>query len=117
MTLWIMPGRKSSAKAATASPSGWEDTTAAADNLAARIRNTTFVPAGGADFVTLPMDAVIGVINFALLPNEPAPADEAEAARPARYRKYQLADLMDGFEPKNRHSETDWGKPAGNEVW
>jgi antitoxin MazE len=28
-----------------------------------------------------------------------------------------LEDLVAGITPKNRHSETDWGKPRGNEVW
>ena len=29
----------------------------------------------------------------------------------------RLPDLVAGIRPKNRHSETDWGKPKGNEVW
>ena len=28
-----------------------------------------------------------------------------------------LEDLVTGITSKNRHSETDWGKPRGNEVW
>ncbi|HEY6945242.1 MAG TPA: AbrB/MazE/SpoVT family DNA-binding domain-containing protein [Candidatus Acidoferrum sp.] len=28
-----------------------------------------------------------------------------------------LQQLVDGITPENRHSETDWGKPVGNEVW
>jgi antitoxin component of MazEF toxin-antitoxin module len=28
-----------------------------------------------------------------------------------------LEDLVERITPKNRHSETDWGKPAGNEAW
>lgn len=28
-----------------------------------------------------------------------------------------LDDLVAGITPKNRHHETDWGKPRGNEVW
>jgi antitoxin MazE len=28
-----------------------------------------------------------------------------------------LEDLVAGITPKNRHGETDWGKPRGNEVW
>ena len=36
--------------------------------------------------------------------------------RPAR-RTYQLADLVSQITPKNRHGETDWGRPAGEESW
>ena len=36
--------------------------------------------------------------------------------RPAR-RRYELADLVAGITPKNRHQETDWGKPQGKESW
>jgi antitoxin MazE len=28
-----------------------------------------------------------------------------------------LEDLVAGITPKNRHAETDWRKPRGNEVW
>ncbi len=28
-----------------------------------------------------------------------------------------LDDLIAGITPANRHDETDWGKPVGNEVW
>lgn len=28
-----------------------------------------------------------------------------------------LEDLVAGITPQNRHGETDWGKPRGNEVW
>ena len=28
-----------------------------------------------------------------------------------------LEDLVAGITSKNRHHETDWGKPKGNEVW
>ncbi len=36
--------------------------------------------------------------------------------RPAR-RTYKLADLVSRITPKNRHGETDWGRPAGEESW
>jgi antitoxin MazE len=32
-------------------------------------------------------------------------------------RKYQLRDLVNRITPKNRHCETDWGKPEGRETW
>jgi antitoxin MazE len=35
------------------------------------------------------------------------------AARPA----YSLRDLVDKITPRNRHGETDWGKPSGSEEW
>lgn len=28
-----------------------------------------------------------------------------------------LEDLVSAITPQNRHRETDWGKPRGNEVW
>jgi antitoxin MazE len=36
--------------------------------------------------------------------------------RPAR-REYELSDLVAGITPKNRHHETCWGPPRGEESW
>jgi antitoxin MazE len=36
--------------------------------------------------------------------------------RPAR-RRYELSDLVAQITPKNRHAETDWGRPRGKESW
>jgi len=36
--------------------------------------------------------------------------------RPTR-RKYQLSELVTRITPKNRHRETDWGQPQGEESW
>ena len=36
--------------------------------------------------------------------------------RPAAPR-YSIDDLAAGITARNRHSETDWGAPAGNESW
>ena len=36
--------------------------------------------------------------------------------RPTR-RKYELSDLVARITPKNRHRETDWGSPQGEESW
>jgi antitoxin MazE len=36
--------------------------------------------------------------------------------RPAR-PTYELADLVSQITPKNRHRETNWGKPQGVESW
>lgn len=36
--------------------------------------------------------------------------------RPAKAR-YSLDELVARITPKNRHPETDWGKPAGREAW
>jgi antitoxin MazE len=30
---------------------------------------------------------------------------------------YSLSELVGGIRPENRHDETDWGKPLGNELW
>lgn len=32
-------------------------------------------------------------------------------------RKYSLQRLVSGITSRNRHGETDWGKPAGRESW
>lgn len=44
---------------------------------------------------------------------------EAPGVIVVRARKTQptLEDLVERITPKNRHSETDWGKPAGTEAW
>jgi antitoxin MazE len=36
--------------------------------------------------------------------------------RPTR-RRYQLSELVSQIKPKNRHRETDWGRPQGEESW
>lgn len=38
---------------------------------------------------------------------EPAPDEEA----------FTLEQLVAGITEENRHPETDWGPPVGNEVW
>ena len=37
-------------------------------------------------------------------------------AAPIR-RTYHLEQLVAGITPDNRHDETDWGGPVGNEAW
>jgi antitoxin MazE len=32
-------------------------------------------------------------------------------------RKYELSELVSRITPRNRHGETDWGKPQGKESW
>jgi len=32
-------------------------------------------------------------------------------------RRYELSDLVAQITPKNRHEETDWGRPQGKESW
>ena len=36
--------------------------------------------------------------------------------RPSR-RRYSLDELVGRITPKNRHDESDWGGPLGDEVW
>ena len=36
---------------------------------------------------------------------------------PVRRRKYTLEELVSKITPKNRHPETDWGRPMGKEIW
>ncbi len=31
--------------------------------------------------------------------------------------QYTLEELVAGITPKNRHGETDWGRPVGRESW
>jgi len=32
-------------------------------------------------------------------------------------RRYELADLVSRITSRNRHRETDWGQPKGEESW
>lgn len=32
-------------------------------------------------------------------------------------RVYRLEDLVKGITAKNQHTETDWGRPVGKEIW
>lgn len=43
-------------------------------------------------------------------------ADGAIVITPARPR-YTIDDLVGRITARNRHRETDWGGPAGEEVW
>jgi antitoxin MazE len=36
--------------------------------------------------------------------------------RPSR-RRYSLEELVRRITPKNRHDESDWGGPLGDEMW
>ncbi|MGA3098730.1 MAG: AbrB/MazE/SpoVT family DNA-binding domain-containing protein [Bryobacteraceae bacterium] len=42
--------------------------------------------------------------------------DGGIALRPTR-RRYELAELVARITPRNRHRETDWGRPQGEESW
>ena len=37
--------------------------------------------------------------------------------QPLHRKKYTLQELVSKITPKNRHPETDWGKPMGKEIW
>lgn len=54
---------------------------------------------GDGDCVTLSLDGNGGII-----------------LRPKR-RKYELSDLVARITRKNRHRETEWGPPQGEESW
>jgi antitoxin MazE len=43
-------------------------------------------------------------------------ADGSIVLRSTR-RKYELRELVSRISTRNRHSETDWGKLAGQEAW
>jgi antitoxin MazE len=40
-----------------------------------------------------------------------------KVARPKRRRRYSLEHLTNAITPENRHGETGWGPPRGNEAW
>jgi antitoxin MazE len=42
--------------------------------------------------------------------------DGAIVVRPAA-RRYSIDELAGRITPKNRHRETDWRRPVGNEAW
>ena len=42
--------------------------------------------------------------------------DGAIVIRPAA-KRYSIEDLVCGITPRNRHRETDWSGPQGNESW
>ena len=42
--------------------------------------------------------------------------DRGIVLQPTR-RRYELAELVAGITPKNRHRETNWGRPQGEESW
>jgi len=44
-------------------------------------------------------------------------SEEGEVLVSAARRKYKLATLVSRITAKNRHDETDWGKPVGREIW
>lgn len=43
-------------------------------------------------------------------------SDGGIVMRPAR-RRYELSELVAQITPRNRHRETDWGQPRGEESW
>jgi antitoxin MazE len=42
--------------------------------------------------------------------------DRSLVVRPAR-KRFKLSELLANEKPGQRHAETDWGKPEGEEVW
>jgi antitoxin MazE len=42
--------------------------------------------------------------------------DGSIVLRPTR-RRYDLSELVSQINTKNRHRETDWGQPVGEESW
>jgi antitoxin MazE len=40
-----------------------------------------------------------------------------KVARPKKRRRYRLEELVERITEENRHAETDWGAPVGDEVW
>jgi antitoxin MazE len=44
-------------------------------------------------------------------------SEDGELVVSAARRKYKLEALVSRITAKNRHGETDWGKPVGRETW
>ena len=42
---------------------------------------------------------------------------EKDGALVLRKPRYRLDDLLAGVTDSNRHGESDWGEPRGDEVW
>jgi antitoxin MazE len=40
-----------------------------------------------------------------------------KVARRRKRRRYDLESLINAITEENRHPETEWGPPAGNEAW
>jgi antitoxin MazE len=40
-----------------------------------------------------------------------------KVAKRRKRRRYNLEDLINAITEENRHAETDWGPPLGNEAW
>jgi antitoxin MazE len=38
-------------------------------------------------------------------------------ARPKQRRRYRLEQLIERITEENRHPETEWGPPVGDETW
>ena len=38
-------------------------------------------------------------------------------AKPKKRRRYLLETSIDEITEENRHAETEWGPPVGNEIW
>jgi antitoxin MazE len=43
--------------------------------------------------------------------------EEGRLIASPRPTRIPLSELVKGIKPSNRHGETDWGEPVGNEVW
>ena len=44
-------------------------------------------------------------------------ATDGSLVQQSTCRKYELGQLLSRITTKNRHSETDWGPPVGQEAW
>lgn len=72
---------------------------------------------GNSAAVRLPASALIAAgiaIDDAVEVREEAGRIVIERVRPA---KLDLATLIEGITPENRHDEIDWGPPVGREFW
>lgn len=72
---------------------------------------------GNSAAVRLPASALIAAgiaIDDAVEVREEAGRIVIERVRPI---KLELATLIEGITPENRHDEIDWGPPVGREFW
>jgi antitoxin MazE len=72
---------------------------------------------GNSAAVRLPASALAAV---GLKTDDPVDVREENGRiviEPVRPAQASLGKLLAGITPENRHEETDWGPPQGNEVW
>jgi antitoxin MazE len=72
---------------------------------------------GNSAAVRLPASALAAT---GLKPNDPVTVREEDGRiviEPVHHAVHDIEALIEAITPENRHEETDWGPPAGKEIW